>query len=237
MVWNLVISIQNVSKEYLTGGISTIALKNINLSVNKGEFVVVLGSSGSGKSTLLNVSSGLDRANQGEIIVDGATITNLNAKQLTHFRREQLGFIFQQYHLMPNMTVYENIEVGARLNKNSQDVNQVIHDVMLEGHATKFPYQLSGGQQQRVAIARALAKNPAILFCDEPTGALDEETGKVILNILQKINQECRTTIFLITHNLGIAQMADKIVKMKSGEIIEVITNSKKRCASEVSWI
>jgi len=233
----MVISIQNVSKEYLTGGIKTVALKNINLAVEKGEFVVVLGSSGSGKSTLLNVSGGLDQVNHGTITVDGEIITDLNAKQLTCFRRQKLGFIFQQYHLMPNMTVYENIEVGARLNKNHQDVDHVLQEVMLEEHASKFPYQLSGGQQQRVAIARALAKNPAILFCDEPTGALDEETGKVILDVLQKINEECKTTIYLITHNLGIAQMADKVIKMKSGEIMEVITNREKRRASEVSWI
>ena len=233
----MMISIRNVCKEYNTDGITTTALKDINLEVSPGEFVVVLGSSGSGKSTLLNVSGGLDQVNSGEIMIDGQIITNLGSKQLTNFRRNQLGFIFQQYHLLPNMTVYENVEVGARLSKNSLDVKEILTQVMLEEHAMKFPYQLSGGQQQRVAIARALAKRPEILFCDEPTGALDEETGKKILEILQRINQEFKTTIFLITHNLGIAEIADKVIKMKSGEIVEIKANEMKKNASEVSWI
>jgi len=232
----MVISIRNVHKQYMAGGLKTVALKGVNLDVEHGEFVVVLGSSGSGKSTLLNVSGGLDQVNDGEIIVDGQVITKLKSKQLTSFRRDQFGFIFQQYHLLPNMTVYENVEVGARLNKNQEDVNKFLQEVRLEKHANKFPYELSGGEQQRVAIARALAKKPAILFCDEPTGALDEDTGKIILNVLQEINQELKTTIFLITHNLGIAEIADKVVKMRSGEITEVSYNKIKKRASEVSW-
>jgi len=233
----MVISIRNVCKEYMSGGVVTTALRDINLDVKPGEFVVVLGSSGSGKSTLLNVSGGLDQVNSGEIVVDGQVITNLGSKQLTNFRRKQFGFIFQQYHLLPNMTVYENVEVGARLSRKSLDVSEILQQVMLDEHALKFPYQLSGGQQQRVAIARALAKKPEILFCDEPTGALDEETGKKILEILQKVNREFNTTIFLITHNLGIAEIADKVVKMKSGKIVEVKYNATKKSASEVSWI
>lgn len=231
------ISMRSVYKEYISGEVRTPALKNINLDVEQGEFVVVLGSSGSGKSTLLNVSGGLDHVNKGEIMVGGQRITHLNPKELTHFRREQLGFVFQQYHLLPNMTVYENVEVGARLSKDPVDVTTILQEVMLAEHATKFPYQLSGGEQQRVAIARALAKKPLILFCDEPTGALDEETGKVILKILQKINQEFKTTLLLITHNRGISEMADKVVKMKSGEIINVRKNKVTKLASEVSWI
>lgn len=231
------IFLRNVSKIYEGGGMKTPALKDINLEVGKGEFVVVLGSSGSGKSTLLNVSGGLDSVNSGEIIVDQQAITGLNSRELTDFRRSQLGFIFQQYHLMPNMTVYENVEVGARLGQQAAKVEEVLKAVSLEDQALKFPYQLSGGQQQRVAIARALAKNPAILFCDEPTGALDEDTGKMILEVLQKINEELKTTVFLITHNLGIAAIADKVVKMKSGEIVEVRENKKKIRAQEVSWI
>lgn len=232
----MVISIQNVCKQYVSGDIKTTALKDVNLEVKKGEFVVVLGPSGSGKSTLLHVSGGLDQVNDGTILVSGQEITKMKSSQLTDFRRKELGFIFQQYNLMPNMTVFENVEVGARLSDNPLDVNNVLKEVMLDDLFHQFPYQLSGGQQQRVAIARAIAKNPSILFCDEPTGALDEDTGKTVLEILQRINEEFQTTIFLITHNLGIAEIADKVVRMKSGEIVEVKQNSHKKCACEVSW-
>lgn len=232
----MLISIQNVCKNYRAGDIETAALKDINLEVNKGEFVVVLGPSGSGKSTLLHVSGGLDDVNDGTIIVNGEEITKMKGSQLTNFRRKELGFIFQQYNLMPNMTVFENVEVGSRLSHHPLDVEKVLQEVMLDDLFSQFPYQLSGGQQQRVAIARAIAKNPSILFCDEPTGALDEETGKTVLEVLQRINEEFQTTIFLITHNLGIADMADKVVRMKSGEIVEVRHNTHKKRASEVSW-
>lgn len=232
----MVISIQNVCKQYVSGDIKTTALKDVNLEVKKGEFVVILGPSGSGKSTLLHVSGGLDQVNDGTILVSGQEITKMRSSQLTDFRRKELGFIFQQYNLMPNMTVFENVEVGARLSDNPLDVNNVLKEVMLDDLFHQFPYQLSGGQQQRVAIARAIAKNPSILFCDEPTGALDEDTGKTVLEILQRINEEFQTTIFLITHNLGIAEIADKVVRMKSGEIVEVKQNSHKKRACEVSW-
>lgn len=232
----MVISIQNVHKQYVSGDIKTTALKDVNLEVKKGEFVVVLGPSGSGKSTLLHVSGGLDEVNDGTILVSGQEITKMRSSQLTDFRRKELGFIFQQYNLMPNMTVFENVEVGARLSDRPLDVTNVLKEVMLENLFNQFPYQLSGGQQQRVAIARAIVKNPSILFCDEPTGALDEDTGKTVLDILQRINEEFQTTIFFITHNLGIAEMADKVVRMKSGEIIEVKQNLYKKRAHEVSW-
>ena len=232
----MVISIQNVHKQYVSGDIKTTALKDVNLEVKKGEFVVVLGPSGSGKSTLLHVSGGLDEVNDGTILVSGQEITKMRSSQLTDFRRKELGFIFQQYNLMPNMTVFENVEVGARLSDRPLDVTNVLKEVMLENLFNQFPYQLSGGQQQRVAIARAIVKNPSILFCDEPTGALDEDTGKTVLDILQRINEEFQTTIFLITHNLVIAEMADKVVRMKSGEIIEVKQNLYKKRAHEVSW-
>ena len=232
----MLISIRDVSKSYKVGEIQTDALKNINLNVEQGEFVVILGPSGSGKSTLLHVSGGLDEVNQGEILVNGQQITNMTSSQLTRFRRQELGFVFQQYNLMPNMTVLENVEVGARLSQNHLDVHEVLKEVMLEEYVGQFPYQLSGGQQH-VAIARAIAKNPSILFCDEPTGALDEETGKTVLEVLQRINEEFKTTIFLITHNLGIAEIADKVVRMRSGEIIDVTQNQDKKRAKEVSWV
>ena len=215
----MLISIQNVCKKYRSGEIETSALKDINLEVKKGEFVVVLGPSGSGKSTLLHVSGGLDDVNDGKIVVNGEEITKMKSSQLTNFRRKELGFVFQQYNLMPNMTVFENVEVGARLSHNPLDVTKVLKEVMLNDLYHQFPYQLSGGQQQRVAIARAIAKNPSILFCDEPTGALDEETGKMVLEVLQRINEEFETTIFLIT-----------------GEIVEVKQNLIKKRACEVSW-
>ncbi len=232
----MLISLQNVCKEYQLGEVTTTALKDVNLEVKQGEFVVVLGPSGSGKSTLLHVSGGLDQVSDGKIIVNGSEITKMKSSQLTNFRRKELGFIFQQYHLMPNMTVFENVEVGARLSRCPLDVQKVLKEVMLDEMLHHFPYQLSGGQQQRVAIARAIAKNPSILFCDEPTGALDEETGKLVLEVLQRVNEEFQTTIILITHNLGIAQMADKVIKMKSGMVVEVMQNPHKVRASEVSW-
>lgn len=233
----MLISIRDVSKSYKVGEVQTDALKNINLNVEAGEFVVILGPSGSGKSTLLHVSGGLDEVNKGEIVVNGQLITNMTSSQLTRFRRQELGFVFQQYNLMPNMTVLENVEVGARLSQTHLNVYDVLKEVMLDDYLGQFPYQLSGGQQQRVAIARAIAKNPSILFCDEPTGALDEETGKTVLEVLQRINEEFKTTIFLITHNLGIADIADKVVKMKSGEIIDISENKFKKRAKEVSWV
>ena len=231
------ISLQHVYKRYTTGEIKTDALKDINLIINEGEFVVVLGPSGSGKSTLLNVSGCLDDVTEGDIIINHQNITKMSQRELTDFRRESIGFVFQQYNLMPNLTVYENIEVGARLSKKPYSIEKILNDVMMQDYKLQFPYQLSGGQQQRVAIARALAKNPAILFCDEPTGALDEQTGKAVLELLQQVNDQFNTTIFLITHNLGIVEIADVIVKMKSGEIVEVIRNEHKKQAHEVSWI
>lgn len=233
----MLISIRDVWKSYMIGDIETDALKNINLNVEQGEFVVVLGPSGSGKSTLLHVSGGLDKVNQGQIEINNQIITDMKSSELTRFRRQELGFVFQQYNLMPNMNVFENVEVGARLSSNHLDVNEVLREVMLEDYLKQFPYQLSGGQQQRVAIARAIAKNPSILFCDEPTGALDEETGKTVLEVLQRVNEEFKTTVFLITHNLGIAEIADKVIRMRSGEIIDVSCNSNKKRAREVSWV
>ncbi len=230
------ITLKNVSKIYKTGDIETIALKNINLEIEDGEFVVILGPSGSGKSTLLNVISGLDTPTTGEIYFNDIKISDYNEEKLTKFRREYLGFIFQQYNLLQNLSVRENVEIGSAVGKNPLGIDEVLKSVSMYEERNKYPYQLSGGQQQRVSIARSIAKNPKILFCDEPTGALDEKNGKQILNIIQVMNNNLKTTTVVITHNTNIAYMADRIIKMNSGGIVEVIENQDKRKASEILW-
>lgn len=230
------ITLKNVSKIYKTGDIETIALKNINLEIEDGEFVVILGPSGSGKSTLLNVISGLDTPTTGEIYFNDIKISDYNEEKLTKFRREYLGFIFQQYNLLQNLSVRENVEIGSAVGKNPLGIDEVLKSVSMYEERNKYPYQLSGGQQQRVSIARSIAKNPKILFCDEPTGALDEKNGKQILNIIQVMNNNLKTTTVVITHNTNIAYMEDRIIKMNSGGIVEVIENQDKRKASEILW-
>lgn len=230
------ITLKNVSKIYKTGDIETIALKNINLEIKDGEFIVILGPSGSGKSTLLNVISGLDTPTTGEIYFNDIKISDYNEEKLTKFRREYLGFIFQQYNLLQNLSVRENVEIGSAVGKNPLGIDEVLKSVSMYEERDKYPYQLSGGQQQRVSIARSIAKNPKILFCDEPTGALDEKNGKQILNIIQVMNNNLKTTTVVITHNTNIAYMADRIIKMNSGGIVEVIENQDKRKASEILW-
>ena len=201
-----------------------------------GEILVILGASGSGKSTLLNVISGLDTPTSGEIICNGQLISSYNEKQLTRFRRESLGFIFQQYNLLQNLNVRENVEIGSSIGKSPLDLDEIISLVGLGEKKHKYPYQLSGGEQQRVSIARSVAKNPEILFCDEPTGALDEETGKQVLEILQQMNEKYHTTVVIITHNPYIAQLADRVIRMNSGEIKELIINREKKKVGEISW-
>lgn len=230
------IILKNVNKIYKTGNIETYALKNVSLEINDGEFIVILGPSGSGKSTLLNVTSGLDNPSSGEIRFKNEIISKHNSKQLTKFRRDNLAFIFQQYNLLQNLTVRENVEIGASIGKNPFNIDEIIEKVGLEDKKHSYPSQLSGGQQQRVSIARSVAKNPDIMFCDEPTGALDEETGKQILDILQKMNEEFKTTTVVITHNPNIALMADRVIKMNSGKIEEIIENQCKKNAFEINW-
>lgn len=230
------ITMTNVSKIYQSGDVKTQALKNINLTIEKGEFIVILGPSGSGKSTLLNVISGLDSVTSGAITFNGQPLTGLSEDELVEFRRDYLGFIFQQYNLLQELTVYENIQIGSDLGQNPLNIDELLRKVGLEAARGKYPYQLSGGEQQRVSVARSLAKNPAIIFCDEPTGALDEKNSKQILKILQELNHDYQTTVVVITHNCGIAEMADRVIRMNSGEIIELITNTSKKDALEIPW-
>lgn len=230
------IKMHEVEKVYISGEVKTIALKDITLDIKQGEFVVLLGPSGSGKSTLLNVCSGLDSPTGGDIEIDGTFISKMTGKELTRFRRDNLGFIFQQYNLLESLTVKENIEIGRDIAKNPLDMETVIKQVGLESNVNKYPSQLSGGEQQRVAIARAVVKNPKIMFCDEPTGALDEKNAKDVLNIIQDLNTSYNTTVVLITHNPSIGLLADAIVKLNSGSVVEVVQNNKRINANDINW-
>ncbi|MDD4584571.1 MAG: ABC transporter ATP-binding protein [Bacilli bacterium] len=214
----------------------TKALDNIDLKLYEGEIIVVLGPSGSGKSTLLNVLSGIDNATSGEVLFLDKQIEKYSLDELTSYRREYLGFIFQTYNLISNLDVKENIELGLQLAKDPISINEIIDSVELTSQKNKFPYQLSGGQQQRVSIARALVKNPKVLFCDEPTGALDETTGKIVLKTIQELNKKYKTTIVIITHNPSIAQMANNVIRINSGKIASNIRNEKVLDASEIRW-
>lgn len=230
------ITMSHVTKTYKSGDVETYALKDVNLTIEEGEFVVILGPSGSGKSTLLNVISGLDTVTSGEITFRGETLTNLDEEEMTAFRRKHLGFIFQQYNLLQNLNVYENIQIGSDIGTAPLDITDLLEKVGLEKARNKYPSQLSGGEQQRVSIVRSLAKNPDIIFCDEPTGSLDEENSKKILQLLQNLNEDYNKTVIVITHNLGIAEMADKVIKMNSGQITEVTLNEIKKNAQDISW-
>ena len=232
----ILIKLVNVNKIYKTGEIETNALKNINLEIAEGEFVVILGPSGSGKSTMLNVISGLDTPTSGEIYCSGEKISEYNEAKLTKFRRDTLGFIFQQYNLLQNLTVKENVEIGSTIGANPLEVLEVLESVSLLEQKDKYPYQLSGGQQQRVSIARSVAKNPKVMFCDEPTGALDEDSGKQVLDIIQSMNEKYKTTTVVITHNPNIALMADTVITMNSGCIVNVTKNDKRRKVSDIKW-
>jgi putative ABC transport system ATP-binding protein len=233
---NMQLSVKGLKKIYKLGEVGTLALNGVDLDIEKGDFIVVLGPSGSGKTTLLNILGGLDSANEGLLTWDGKDISKYSQKELTFFRRENVGFVFQGYNLLPNLTVKENVESGAKLTNTPLDINQIVNTVGLSDKLAKFPYQLSGGEQQRVSIARALAKNPKILFCDEPTGALDEKNSKTVLSMIQKINQTMKTTVFIITHNLGIAEMAHKVIKMRDGRVIDTQINTQSIDAEDIRW-
>ncbi len=230
------LEIRGIHKSYGQNDNRIEVLKDINLDVEKGEFVVLLGPSGSGKSTLLNILGGIDSADEGTISIQGEYMNTMNSKKISLYRRNHLGYIFQQYNLIPNLTVRENIEVGAYLSKKSLDIDSLIETLGLSDHQDKLPNQLSGGQQQRTSIGRAIIKNPDILLCDEPTGALDYATSKEILKLIETVNQKYGNTIIMVTHNAAIQYMADKVVKLRDGKIRSVITNSSKVEAEDLEW-
>lgn len=229
------IKASGVTKFYGSGESRTQALKGVDLEIVKGDFVVILGASGSGKSTLLNVLSGLERPDGGTITYGENDITKLSDKELTAFRKNVVGFIFQQYYLLPNLTVEKNVRMGADLAGN-KDYAEVISAVGLADKIKKYPSELSGGEQQRVAIARALAKNPEVLFSDEPTGALDEQTGRQILDYIARLHKERNLTVVMVTHNRNIAEMASTVISMNSGKISDISTNPVQKSAFEIGW-
>ncbi len=211
-------------------------LKNLSLNVEKGEFCVLLGPSGSGKSTLLNILGGIDYPDVGEVKINGEKMNSLNSKKLTSFRRNHLGYVFQMYNLIPDLTVRENIEVGAYLSKKPLNLDELIETLGLKEHQDKLPSQLSCGQQQRTSIGRAIIKNPNILLCDEPTGALDYNTSKEILKLIEKVNQKYGSTVIMVTHNDAIKYMADRIVRLRDGQILKNYLNDKKVKAEDLEW-
>ena len=230
------IEFKNVCKQYKMGEITIDALKNTNFSIEKGELVVIVGPSGAGKTTTLNILGGMDNATSGQVIVDGKEVTKLRNKELIKFRREDIGFVFQFYNLVQNLTAKENVELATQICKKSLNPEEVIKKVGLEERMNNFPSQLSGGEQQRVAIARAIAKNPKLLLCDEPTGALDYKTGKQILKLLQDTAKKENITVLIITHNTAIAPMADKVIHFKNGTAESIEINKNPLSIDQIEW-
>ena len=230
------IEFDNVKKIYKMGDVKIKALNGASFSIDKGEFAAIAGASGAGKSTILNLMGGMDMATTGKIIVDKENVTKFNAKRLTTYRRYDIGFVFQFYNLVQNLTVRENVELATQICKNPLDIDEVIEAVGLKDRSANFPAQLSGGEQQRVAIARALAKNPKLLLCDEPTGALDYNTGKQILKLLQDTCRERGVTVVVITHNLALTDMGDKVIKVKNGVVDSVTVNESPLPIEQIEW-
>jgi len=230
------IDVSALKKTYTTGVIKNEVLKGLEMKLGKGEIGVILGPSGSGKSTLMNIIGGVDRCDSGRVIVDGTEINKLSDDQLTEYRRKDIGFVFQFYNLVPNLTVGENIEVVSNISKSPLNVDEVLRAVEMQDKKRRFPRELSGGEQQRVSIARAIDKNPKLLLCDEPTGALDYQTSRSILNLLQRVNKEFGTTILMITHNAAIAAMANRVFRLRSGEIVDEVVNQVIAPAERIEW-
>lgn len=230
------IELKDVQKIYKMGEVDITALKSVDFAIEEGEFVIIAGDSGAGKSTILNILGGMDVASSGSVIVDGRDISKYSKHELTTYRRHDIGFVFQFYNLVPNLTVTENVELATQICKNPLDINEVVEAVGLGDRKRNFPAQLSGGEQQRVAIARALAKNPKLLLCDEPTGALDYNTGKQILKLLQDTCREHNMTVIVITHNLALTAMGDKVIKVKNGCIESVTVNQEPLPVERIEW-
>ena len=230
------IEFNNIRKIYKTGEVEIAALNKASFSVEKGELVCILGPSGAGKTTALNILGGMDSATSGKLIVDGLNITELKGKDLIKYRRSDIGFVFQFYNLVQNLTALENVELAVQLCKAHLDPKKILKRVGLDKRMNNFPSQLSGGEQQRVAIARAIAKNPKLLLCDEPTGALDYKTGKQILKLLEEVCRKEKMTVIIITHNSAIAPMADKVIKFKNGAVLDVEINKKPKPIEEIEW-
>ena len=230
------IEVKNLTKKYVSGNIEVTAVDDISFEIKQGEIVVIVGASGAGKPTLLNILGGMDNLTYGQVIIDGKDISNYNDSQLTEYRRNDIGFVFQFYNLIQNLNAIENVELATQICTNTLNPEMVLEQVGLSNRIKNFPSQLSGGEQQRVAIARAIAKNPKILLCDEPTGALDYKTGKEVLKLLQDTANKNNMTVIIITHNQAIAPMANRVIKMKSGKIEENIINEKPVAIEEVEW-
>lgn len=230
------IEFNDVVKTYKMGEVEIKAVDNITFPIEKGEFVVIVGPSGAGKTTVLNILGGMDTATSGTIVVDGVDISKYKEKELTQYRRDDVGFVFQFYNLIQNLTAVENVEIAAQISNNPVDPAQILGEVGLGARAENFPSQLSGGEQQRVSIARALAKNPKLLLCDEPTGALDYITGKSILKLLQDTCREKGMTVIVITHNTAITPMADKIIQIKNGQVDRILINADPKPVEQIEW-
>lgn len=231
-----IVKFENVCKEYIVGDHKTKALDNVSFSLESSKFIVILGPSGAGKSTLLNMLGGLDSPTSGKIYVDNLDISTLDDDKLAEYRASKVGFVFQFYNLLPTLTVLENVNLVRQVSKKALDGEKILEEVGLKNHAKKFPVSLSGGEQQRVSIARAIAKNPDILLCDEPTGALDSQTGRMVLSLLLKLAKDYKKTIIIVTHNQNISKMADIVMHVNSGKITSIINNENPLSADEVEW-
>lgn len=230
------IKLENVKKTYVMGEVEIHAVNDVSFSIDKGEFVIILGASGAGKSTILNLLGGMDQATSGKIVVDGNEISSFNTKQLTKYRREEIGFVFQFYNLVQNLNALENVELAVEICSNPLNPMEVLHGVGLKERMNNFPSQLSGGEQQRVSIARALAKNPKLLLCDEPTGALDYNTGRAILKLLTQTVKRYNMTVIVITHNSALAPIADKVITVRNGQVDSVVKNPDPVPIERIEW-
>ncbi|WP_124058729.1 ABC transporter ATP-binding protein [Vaginisenegalia massiliensis] len=230
------IEMKHSYKRYKTGETEIVANRDVNFEIEKGELVIILGSSGAGKSTVLNILGGMDTNDEGQVIIDGKDIANYNSRQLTNYRRDDVGFVFQFYNLVPNLTAKENVELASEIVKDAMDPVEVLEHVGLAKRLNNFPAQLSGGEQQRVAIARAIAKNPKILLCDEPTGALDYNTGKQVLQLLQDMSRQHGATVIIVTHNGAIAPIADRVIHMHDAQVKEMTLNPQPQRIADIEW-